>query len=110
MSWPALLRTLLSHVRLTLRLIREPAVPVLMKAIPILGAVYVISPIDAVPDFLPVLGQLDDLGVIILALESFLKLCPRRALDFHRSALESGRSYTAMPAEGEIIDAEFRHD
>ena len=39
MSWPALLRTLLSHVRLTLRLIREPAVPVLMKAKVIIGSV-----------------------------------------------------------------------
>jgi len=110
LSWPSFLRTLLSHVRLTLRLIREPAVPLLTKAIPILAAVYVVSPIDVVPDFLPVLGQLDDLGVILLGLEGFLRLCPPRAVDFHRSALESGRTYTAMPAEGEIIDAEFRRE
>ena len=107
-SWPSLLRTLLSHVRLTLRLIREPAVPLLMKAIPVLAVVYVVSPIDLVPDVIPIVGQLDDLGVIILALETFLKLCPPRAVDFHRSALDSRRPYSAMPADGDVIDAEFR--
>ena len=110
MSWPTLLRTLISHVRLTLRLLREPAVPLLMKAIPILAAVYVVSPIDLVPDVIPIVGQLDDLGVMLLALESFLKLCPQRALEFHRSALDSGRPYSAMPADGDVIDAEYRRE
>lgn len=33
---------------------------------------YVLSPIDLVPDFIPGLGQLDDLGAIILTIRSLL--------------------------------------
>ena len=109
LSWPSLVQTLVSHLRLTVRLLREPGVPLLTKACPILAALYVISPLDFIPDFLPVLGQLDDLGVILIALEAFLKLSPAGAVDFHRAALAQGRRFGPMPAAGEIIDAEFRH-
>jgi uncharacterized membrane protein YkvA (DUF1232 family) len=113
MSWlsqPSLLRTLVSHLRLTERLLREPGVPLLTKAFPIGAALYVISPLDFVPDFLPVLGQLDDLGVILIVLQAFMKLCPARAVDFHRAALARNRKYSPMPSAGEIIDAEFRRE
>ena len=110
LSRPSLLRTLVSHVRLTVRLLREPGVPLLIKALPVLAALYVISPLDFVPDFLPVLGQLDDLGVILIALEAFLKLCPAGAVDFHRAAMAQGRKYYPMPLAGEVIDVEFSRE
>ena len=110
LSWPSLLRMLVLHVRLTVRLLREPRVPLLIKALPVLAALYVISPLDFVPDFLPVLGQLDDLGVILIALEAFLKLCPAGAVDFHRAAMAQSRKYHPMPLAGEVIDAEFRRE
>lgn len=34
---------------------------------------YVVSPIDLAPDFLPVIGQLDDLGVIALTVQALLR-------------------------------------
>jgi uncharacterized membrane protein YkvA (DUF1232 family) len=103
-------RTLVSHLRLTARLLREPGVPLLTKAFPVVAAVYAISPLDFVPDFLPVLGQLDDAAVILIVLQAFLKLCPARAVDFHRAALALGRRYCQMPPAGEIIDAQFRRE
>jgi uncharacterized membrane protein YkvA (DUF1232 family) len=110
LSWPSLLGTLVSHVRLTVRLLREPGVPLLTKALPVLAGLYVISPLDFVPDVLPVLGQLDDLGVILIALEGFLKVCPAGAVDFHRAAMVQGRRYQPMPATGQVIDVEFRRE
>ena len=110
LSWPSLLRTLVSHVRLTVRLLREPAVPLLSKALPVLAAAYVISPLDLVPDFLPVLGQLDDLGVMFVATEAFLTWCPAGPVDFHRAAMAQGRPYCPMPFAGDVIDAEFRRE
>ena len=109
-SWPSLFRTLVSHVGLTMRLLREPAVPVLTKVLPFLALLYVISPLDFVPDVLPVLGQLDDLGVILVALGAFLKLCPAGAVDFHGTAMAQGRKYSPMPLAGEVIDAEFHRE
>ena len=64
LSRPSLLRTLFSQVRLAIRLVREPRVGMLVKALPVLAAVYVVSPLDFVPDVIPVLGQLDDLGIL----------------------------------------------
>jgi uncharacterized membrane protein YkvA (DUF1232 family) len=47
---------------------RDPRIPFWAKAaIPALAAAYVISPVDLVPDFLLGAGQLDDIGVILLA-------------------------------------------
>jgi uncharacterized membrane protein YkvA (DUF1232 family) len=111
MSWlsrPSLLRTLVSHVRLTIRLLREPRVPLFFKALPVVAAAYVISPLDFVPDVLPILGQIDDLGVMLVALETFIRLCPMGAVAFHRAAVEQGRRYGPMPLAGDVIDAEFR--
>jgi uncharacterized membrane protein YkvA (DUF1232 family) len=112
-SWltkPALLRTLLAQLRVAFRLMREPGVPVLTRALPLLAAIYLVFPLDFIPDFLPGLGQLDDLGVIVFALELFLRLCPPRAKAFHESALARGQRFSRMPATGDVIDAEWRRE
>ena len=112
-SWLALVGTLLARVRLTWRLLREPAVAILAKLMPLLAVLYVIFPLDFVPDLIPVLGQLDDLGVIVLAIEAFVHVCPPDAVAFHRDAIAFGRKYTPMLRHddgGKIIDAEFRRD
>jgi len=110
LSRPAVLRTLFSHVRLAVRLMREPAVPLAAKAVPVLAALYVISPLDFVPDVVPLLGQLDDLGIILIALEAFLRLCPSAALMFHRGAIAQSRGFSPMSPTGDFIDTEWRHE
>jgi uncharacterized membrane protein YkvA (DUF1232 family) len=109
LSAPGLLRTLVARVRLAVRLMREPRVPRLLKALPVLTLLYVVSPLDFVPDVIPVLGQLDDFGVFLVSLELFLGLCPSGAVTFHRSAIAAGRRYTPMVSTGEVIDAEWHH-
>jgi uncharacterized membrane protein YkvA (DUF1232 family) len=105
-----MLRTLVLHVRVTLRLLREPRVPLLLKLIPVLAAGYVISPLDFVPDVFPIVGQLDDLGIIFVALEAFLRIAPADVVDYHRAAVAEGRRFGPMPPGGEVIDAEYRRD
>ncbi len=112
-SWlakPALLRALLGQARLALRLIREPAVPLVVKAIPVLAAGYLIWPIDVVPDLIPILGQLDDVGVLLAGLELFVRAAPAAPVSFHREAMAAGAKYSPMrgPDNDNDIDAEFR--
>ena len=47
-----------------LRYIRDPAVATWRKASGLLAVLYVVSPVDLVPDVFPVIGWLDDAGVI----------------------------------------------
>jgi uncharacterized membrane protein YkvA (DUF1232 family) len=105
---PGLLRTLFSHARLALRLMREPRVPLWLKAVPLLGVGYVLWPLDIIPDFLPLAGEVDDLAIVLMALAAFVKLCPQFAVEFHRTALAERRRYTPVPASETILDAEWR--
>jgi uncharacterized membrane protein YkvA (DUF1232 family) len=99
---------LVSHARLTIRLLREPRVPLLTKAVPLLAALYLVSPLDVVPDFLPLLGQIDDLTLILIALAAFLRLCPWATVAFHPGAIAEGRRYAPMSSTDDVIDAEWR--
>jgi uncharacterized membrane protein YkvA (DUF1232 family) len=111
-------RSLLSRLRLVVRLLREPSVPVGVKALTALPLVYLAWPIDLLPDLVPVLGQLDDLGVLLLAAEAFLGLCPPELVAHHRRAIDEGRPYApagrrggSQPGgrgNGDVIDAEWR--
>ena len=47
--------------------------PFAAKVVMIFGLLYGFSPLDLVPDFLPIAGQLDDIGVIITAVMIFLR-------------------------------------
>ncbi|MDR3626118.1 MAG: YkvA family protein [Ignavibacteriaceae bacterium] len=51
------------------RYMRDPGVNWSRKAVVVAGLIYFISPIDVIPDFIPVIGYLDDLGVIMAVLK-----------------------------------------
>jgi uncharacterized membrane protein YkvA (DUF1232 family) len=105
---PGLMRTLLLQARLAVRLLREPRVPLVTRAVPVLAALYLISPLDFIPDIFPIIGQLDDLGVLLLAMELFLRLCPPGPRNFHQAAIAQGRKYSRMTAVDDVIEAEWR--
>lgn len=78
------------RAKLTLlwRMLRDPAVPLGAKAVLPALAGYIAFPGDLIPDFIPVLGQLDDLAVLALGLGLFVLLTPRPILESHLLALE----------------------
>ena len=70
------LRHLPSFVRLYWRLFRDRRVPLLPKALLVLALAYVVSPLDLIPDFVPVIGEVDDVVVVLSLLWLFIRLCP----------------------------------
>lgn len=107
LSW-SLLRTLVSYARLALRLLREPEVSRWAKMLPILGLAYVVLPLDIVPDVLPLVGQIDDLSVLVVILTLFVKLSPVRAVTFHPAAIADRRTYSPMPTTVDTSDPDVR--
>ena len=62
------------------RLRRDPRVPARAKIAVILAGLWVASPIDLIPEFLPVIGPLDDVVVVALALRYAGRRVPREVL------------------------------
>src|SRR3954454_20911951 len=62
------------------RLRRDPRVPRRVKVAVAIAAVWVLSPIDLIPEFLPVVGPLDDIVVVALALRYAARRVPPEAL------------------------------
>jgi uncharacterized membrane protein YkvA (DUF1232 family) len=88
--------------RLVWRLVQDPRIPIAFKLVPAVTLLYVISPIDLIPDIIPGLGQLDDIAAILLGMNWFVQLCPPAIVAEHRRAL-----FGADPNE-EVVDAEYR--
>lgn len=63
------------------RLRRDPRVPRRAKAAVAFAGLWVLSPIDLIPEFLPVIGPLDDVVVVALALRYAARRVPRAALE-----------------------------
>ncbi len=84
------LQALINQVRLTTRLVRDPRVPIYFKVIPFIGLIYIVSPLDFIPDIVLGIGQLDDLGIILAGMKLFEMLVPQDLLEEHRLAIQSG--------------------
>ena len=64
---------------------RDPRTPWLARWLALLVAAYALSPIDLIPDFVPILGYLDDLVIVPLGLALVLRMIPD---EVRRSAQE----------------------
>ena len=62
----------------------DPRCPGSAKLLLGAAAAYALSPVDLIPDFIPVLGQLDDLIIVPLLIRLALKRIPRELVDEHR--------------------------
>nr|WP_249365599.1 YkvA family protein [Cytobacillus citreus] len=60
---------------------KHPKVPLYVKLLSILIIAYTFSPIDLIPDFIPVLGYLDEIILVPLAISLVLKLIPDDVLE-----------------------------
>jgi uncharacterized membrane protein YkvA (DUF1232 family) len=64
---------------------RDPRVPWYAKALAIAVAAYALSPIDLIPDFVPVLGYVDDLIIVPAGIALVIRLIPPEIMAQHRA-------------------------
>ncbi|HEY6995778.1 MAG TPA: YkvA family protein [Xanthobacteraceae bacterium] len=64
---------------------RDPRVPWYAKALALCVAGYALSPVDLIPDFVPVLGHLDDVILVPLGILLVVKLIPPEIMAEHRA-------------------------
>lgn len=83
---------------------RDPRTPWCAKALAIGVVAYALSPIDLVPDFIPVLGQLDELIILPLGLWLVVRLIPPDVMNEHRAAaIAAGQMPRSMAGAVTIV-------
>jgi len=93
--------------QLAWRLLFDSEIPWSTKLIPLATMVYLISPVDFVPDPALGLGQLDDLAILLIGMRLFVDVCPPDIVAKHTAALEGKAIEEAWTAvDNEVIDVE----
>jgi uncharacterized membrane protein YkvA (DUF1232 family) len=93
-------------LRLVWRLLHDSRVSTFPKLIIPAAALYTIFPIDVLPDVILGLGQLDDIGIIMLSVAMFLEFCPRAIVEEHRRRLDAEDG--VPPPKENVIDGSYR--
>ena len=124
---------LLLNGQIAWKLYTDPRVSMLLKvAVPVIALLYFIMPIDLLPDFIPVLGQLDEVAIALLLIRMFVALAPTDIVAEYRNKAtgsgfgaqassagqtsnNSGASHKAssngagaQTAYDDVVDAEYR--
>lgn len=67
---------------------RDPRTPLAVRVLALLVAAYAFSPIDLIPDFIPVIGYLDDLLIVPIGVALVVRLTPVEVLEAAREKAE----------------------
>lgn len=116
-----ILQEIWQNGQLALRLFADGRVPLMLKAlVPVAALAYIIMPVDLLPDFIPVLGQLDEVAIILLLMRLFVSLAPQEVVAEHRQKMAGeatgasansstrDRDAASKASRDDVIDADFR--
>jgi uncharacterized membrane protein YkvA (DUF1232 family) len=82
---------------------RDPRVPWYAKALAICVAGYALSPIDLIPDFIPVLGYVDDVILVPLGILAVVKMIPPEVMAEHRELAVAAQERPVSLTAGIVI-------
>ena len=91
------------QIRLVFYLIKDREVPIYLKVLPFLGVLYALFPIDIITDIVPVLGQIDDLTLLLIGAKVFIEMSPPQVVARYMEQMNAAA--TAIIVEGEVSDA-----
>ena len=79
-----------TYARMVWGIIRDPRTPIGLKGMLAAALAYVVLPIDLIPDVIPILGQADDLTVLLLVLDMFIQNAPAEVRAEHAARASNG--------------------
>jgi uncharacterized membrane protein YkvA (DUF1232 family) len=94
-KWKKSARTLKTEINALVIAYRDPRTPRVAKICALAVTAYALSPIDLIPDFIPLLGYLDDLLLLPLGIALAVKLIPAEVM--------ADACLAAIKAEGETL-------
>jgi uncharacterized membrane protein YkvA (DUF1232 family) len=100
---PGFFRELWQQARLVYALLRDPEVPFYLKLLPFTAVLYLIFPLDLIPDLVPVFGQLDDLTVLLVGAKLFVDMSPPHIVARHRDQIRVSDGFSPKESVDEKI-------
>jgi uncharacterized membrane protein YkvA (DUF1232 family) len=91
--------------RVAWRLLWDKQVPLSTKVIPLLVVLYILSPIDILPDFIPGLGQIDDVALFLIGVQAFIAMSPKDLVARLRAELNGDSSPGGWTVTGDPASA-----
>ncbi|CAN5293339.1 hypothetical protein BH24CHL10_BH24CHL10_06970 [soil metagenome] len=79
-----------TYARMVWGLVRDPRTPIGRKGMLAAALAYVVFPVDLIPDVIPIIGQADDLTVLLLVLDLFIQNAPPEVRAEHSARARNG--------------------
>ncbi len=92
------------QIRLVYYLIKDREVPIYLKVLPLLAVAYTLFPLDIITDFIPGLGQLDDLMILTIGAKIFIEMVPAEIVARYTDMMRGEKVATII--EGQTEKAE----
>ena len=110
-SQGGMIKDTLLRIKLIFRLMGDKRVNPWLKILPVAGLLYLISPLDLIPDVMfPVIGELDDIAILWLTNHFFIEFCPPEVVREHVRKLASNNDIIddelKRAADDDVVDGE----
>ena len=79
-----------TYARTVWGIMRDPRTPIGLKGMMAAALAYVVFPVDLVPDVIPIIGQADDLTILLLVLDMFIQNAPAEVRAEHAARARNG--------------------
>ena len=79
-----------TYARMVWGIMRDPRTPLGLKGMLAAALAYVVFPVDLIPDAIPIIGQADDLTVLLLVLDMFIQNAPPEVRAEHAARARNG--------------------
>ena len=79
-----------TYARVVWGIVRDPRTPIGLKGMLAAALAYVVFPVDLIPDAIPILGQADDLTILLLVLDVFIQNAPPEVRAEHMTRAKNG--------------------